>query len=377
MQVTEDLRIAVAQQREAVGRLSNALLGYRQAGASLERTAFEFDQPDGPAAGYLQTSATVGDIIAAACEADPQDGDAMTRLIAAVTVDAKVAEQAALLAMMVEPLDPDGQAVLPGLTEDQIADLGESLAEAAGPLLDEIERADGSGEAQAGEPPPDPPFEDYVKDILDEASGDIIGTASAAVPFAHQVHSLLAGGALARGPSVLDDAVRGLRRGWHALRRLALRAWQWLLRKLGVVGTEAAQVGNELASEGHDLISSLTNTLASAVLGRVLDSAWVITKGNSILGSVLPPDQDRALAACPDVVAHLAKRQRPVPLLNKTLPLLSTLHVPGLVAGALGAAVLLTYSTWNAHDHIDSPRFPGLRLPGNPGLLRAVEAALP
>jgi hypothetical protein len=377
MQTTDGLRNAVAEQREAVSLLSDALLRYQQAGASLEGTAFELDLADGPADRYLQTSARVGDILIAACQADPEDGDAMARLIAAVTVDAKVAEQAALLAMMVEPLVPDGQAMLPELAADQIADLGESLAEAAGPLLDEIERGDTSGGADAGEPPPDPPFEDYVKEILEKASGDIIGTASAAVPFAHQVQSLLGQGAIAMGPALLDRALHGLKVGWHALRRLALRAWQWLLNKLGVVGTGAGQIGNELAGEGHDLISRLTNILASAVLGGILNSTWVIDDGNRSLAGASQADQDRALAACPDVVAHLAKRQRPVPLLNKTLSLLSTLHAPGLVAGALGAAVLLIYSSWNAHDHIDSPKLPRVRIPGNPGLLQAVRAALP
>jgi hypothetical protein len=138
---------AVAQQRSAVSDLSEALGRYRQAGTSVEEAAVALDADGGPADRYLQASGNVAAIIAAALDSDPDDGDAARRLMAAVTVDAKVAEQAALLAMMLEPPNPDGTAVLRDLTEDEIADLGEQLVEFTEPLLAEIE---GPGEDEPG-----------------------------------------------------------------------------------------------------------------------------------------------------------------------------------------------------------------------------------
>ncbi|MGI9006705.1 MAG: DUF2254 family protein, partial [Streptosporangiaceae bacterium] len=61
-------------------------------------------------------------------------------------------------------------------------------------------------------------------------------------------------------------------------------------------------------------------------------------------------------------------------LLIKTLPVISTCHAP-VGAAAVAALPLLILSAWNARDHIDSPRLAGVRLPGNPGLLRAVRSA--
>ena len=49
------------------------------------------DADDGPADTYLQASEKVGTIIGEVLDAFPDDGDAVRRLMAAVTIDAKVA----------------------------------------------------------------------------------------------------------------------------------------------------------------------------------------------------------------------------------------------------------------------------------------------
>ena len=149
MDTTQPLRDAVAEQRLAVRALSEALGRYRQADTSVQGAADELDAVGGPADRYLQASETVAAIIGVALDVSPDDGDAAGRLMAAVTVDAKVAEQAALLAMMLESPNPDGTAVLRGLTEGEIADLGEQLDQFAEPLLGEIEH--GLGEDEPGE----------------------------------------------------------------------------------------------------------------------------------------------------------------------------------------------------------------------------------
>jgi hypothetical protein len=381
METTGELLLAVVELREAVIVLSEALGEYRQPGASLEGTAFRFDRPDGPADLYLAASAHVAELIGAALEQNAEDADAMTRLIAAVTVDSMVAEQASLLAMMVEPAAPDGTAVIPELSPAEVQDLGEPLAQSALPVLDEIAGGDGQASATSPGVPPATSstgrtFEWYVEQILERAAEDIIGTAGAAVPFAHQVQSLLAAGGTVAGQSLFDAALKGLKLGWHALRRLAARAWKWVMRKLGVVANDVSQIGKALAHERSDVVSHFINSGAARLLGKMLDSKQVVDDAEDLLRPVSAQRQKRALDACPDVVEHMAERQRYVTRLNKTLPLLSTLHVPGLVIGALGAAILLTYSIWDAHDHIDAPWLSGIRIPGNPGLLQVVRATI-
>ena len=453
MRTTPELRNAVEEQRSAVGELSEALAQYRQAGTSVQEAANALDADDGPADRYLRASGEVGRIIGEALDASPHDGDAADRLILAVTVDAKVAEQAALLATMLEPPDPDDTAVLRELTGDETADLGENLAEFAGPLLDDIGREDEPG-GEVGTPPPGPetpspgdhemtdapeaharplqagagydgagaagqvsaawpgpvtlrpglaggaagsgrvitPFaqdilrqwaaaqvlldpgaggtgpvtiEPSVRKILDRGAETMVGTAGACVPFAHLVQGHLIHGFATETP--LGAALDVLRKGWHALRRLALRAWQTLMDKLGRWAAPAERAGAWLNDRTHHIVHDLIVDGVRDLLGGLLDAPQVVDDGDELLAA-----RPAALAACGSVVEHHRRQQRFIRRLNKTLPVIFTCHA---LAGAAAAAALLIISVWTAHDHIDSPQLRDTRFPGNPGLLQAIRDA--
>jgi hypothetical protein len=204
--------------------------------------------------------------------------------------------------------------------------------------------------------------EPSVREILHRGAEDMVKTAGAAVPFAHLVQGLLVGGFTASVP--LETALAGLRRGWHALRRLALRAWQKLMDKLGRWAASAEQVGAWLSDRARDIVHDLIIDGVGRLLGWLLDAQQVVDDGNALLAA-----KPTALDACEPVVEHHDKQRRVVHLLNKTLPVVFTCHAP---AGAAAAAILLIISAWSAHDHIDSPQLRNVRFPGNPGLLRAI-----
>jgi hypothetical protein len=85
---------------------------------------------------------------------------------------------------------------------------------------------------------------------------------------------------------------------------------------------------------------------------------------------------DAAIRACQDLDHHHERRRWALPWLNKALPACASIHYAGFALQAVAAAVLLTYSTWLVHDHLDSQVAPSLRLPRNPGLLTDIKAAI-
>ena len=385
--------------------------------------------------------------------------------MAAITIDAKVAEQAALLAMMLEPPYQDETALLRDLTEGEIADLGEGLVHFARPLLHEIETGEtgeaGGQEVVGSEPPwwgpgggealgpfdpvvqptwmepgiggpwnvglpvePGPvmggpgaeggqaaargtsgvlgrimgrgatPWIDRearrlgwvrvevvpqpgavsikpsVDEILHKGTADMLGTAGAALPLAHHVQQLLGTHDLAiNAPALLGEALAGSRKLWDNLRRVAARAWQDLLTKLSRWTTQIDQVGGWFAEQGQRVVDWLGTHGVNWLLWRMLNGREVVALGDEAL--IGTPD---ALGECDPVVKHHAKQRRYVPLLNKALPVLITWNAP---AGASAAAILLIFSIWTAHDHIDSPLLQGVRIPGNPGLLTALGTSWP
>jgi hypothetical protein len=453
MRTNRDLSNAVEEQRHAVAELSEALARYRRGGTSVQEPASALDADGGPVDRYVRASGEVGRIIGEALDASPDDDDAADRLLLAVTVDAKVAEQAALLATMLEPPDPDDAAVLRELTADETDDLGENLAEFAGPLLDEIGREDEPG-GEVGAPPTGPErpspgdyettdspeaharplqagaeygeadaagevsapwpgrmtlrpglaggaassgrvittfaqdilgqwgaaparpdagaggrgpvtIEPSVRKILDRGAETMVGTAGACVPFAQLVQGHLINGFAIETP--LGAALGFLRKGWHALRRLAVRAWQTLMDKLGRWAAPAQQAGAWLNDRIQDFVHDLIVHGVRNVLAGLLDAPQVVDDGDALLAA-----RPAALSACGSVVEHHHQQQRFIRLLNKTLPVIFTCHA---LAGAGAAAALLIFSVWTAHDHIDSPHLRDIRFPGNPGLLQAIRDA--
>jgi hypothetical protein len=471
MQLTPELTAAVESQRRVVEELSEVLGRYRQEGQSVEEANGLLDY--GLAERYLTASKIVGVFIRAGLEQDPDDRDAAQRLLAAITIDAKVAEQAALLSMIHEPLDPEAKLALQELAGSELVvlDLGEELAEFAAPLLDEIASESGGeepsqegggsgggpapgdpgsatgvrlgkwpeieeasqqtveagGEVEAGSwafgmpspglvmsnpdlpgslasgssattafsrgifgrkgvgavltsaagvvvpgtpvggPVPAPPtIRPFVENIVGLGAKDIWGTAGAAVPFVgHLLAQPWHAGLAAVSHSQLDAALH-IRRFWHALRRLTLKACREVMDKLGSWSSLIDSAGGWVSAQVPAIFNSLAGHGIADLLWRVLDGDRVVAAGDGRL-AVAPGN----IKFCQQVVDHHAKQRRIVWLVNKALPVLVGCHV---VAGASVAAVLLILSVWMAHDHIDSPVLRTIRIPGNHGLLTAIGA---
>ena len=372
--------------------LSRALGRYRLSGDSVDDTEVE-EYPevglDAAANRYEQASLEVAGIIigqlAAAGDQDTPrlDDDATTKLAASIAIDAKVAEQAALL------LEIQEQRILASqpprrLAGAEIDDLGEDLATAAQELIAELgQRGNGpltpESPGPAGNPGPGPAgrtIEPYVLNILDLAGGDFLDTLSALVSWERRVCDLITeiGGTAA---AWFTAALPQLAERWSALRKLLARAWRLVLAKVSVLaGQHAHELLAVLGDNPFTLMRHMKDRAAGAVLGEVLNTSKVIRIADSYLSNASDNAANTALRECRRVVDHHERRRKAVPWLNRALPACVLVHLSGFPLKTVAGVTLLIYSVWLAHDHLDSPVLENLRMPKNPGLLKVVEAAV-
>lgn len=113
-------------------------------------------------------------------------------------------------------------------------------------------------------------IEPSVGKILGQGAETMVGTPGACVPFAHLVQGHLIHGLATDTP--LGAALGGLRKGWHALRRLALRAWQALMGKLGWWAAPAERAGGWLKDRTHHIVHDLIVDGVRNLLGGLLDA---------------------------------------------------------------------------------------------------------
>lgn len=429
METTDDLVAAVRLQREAVNRLGSLLHQYRHQGANTDSQNAVEEFGDS----YLHASAEVGGILMGALDDSPEDSDAARRLMAALTVDAKVVEQAALLSMMREPFDPE--IAVRDLTTEEILDLGQELPAFAEPLLDEI--LGGGGPAEDGgtgsEPGPGPSDSDgpgmlgldgliaqrladpqwwdadstltdlvlshlgadgigkletrlielieakhtptgsmitpYVETILNVAAKDMVATAGAV---ALPLAHVLAGAVL-HGVGSIARSDELLRRGLEPLHRIVMA-----LRRLAHKAWRAVMQKLARWSTQIDAATMWLGDRAHEIVDKLSELSINSLLWRGLACDVVVIEGDGVLSAaperlakCPEVVKHHAKQRKLVGLLNKGLPVIITGHPP---AGAATATVALAVSVWSAHDHTDSPLLRPVRIPGNPGLLQAIGA---
>ncbi|GEM_PF-5612746 len=369
----DELEGAVTAVSDALNRYRDGDVTVAEAEAQMESAAERYDRASAEAARII-----IGQLAAESDGTLVFDDDAVSKLAVAITIDAKVAEQAALLLEM-EPQYLD-QGRVRGLGQAARDDLGPDVRAECGPLIADLGRAaDAGGQPQPGSPCPGAPgltITRYVEQILDHASDDMVCTLSKLMSWEQQTLALIRRIGDAAGPW-LQDVLPRLGPGWSALRHLLARAWRQVIHKVAcLVGRHGSKLLEELGADPFDLLDRAVRQGRMAVLAGLLDTAAVIRETDALLGPAGPQKAAAALRRCDTVLRHYDKRRRAVPMLNKALPACSLVSLSGFPLKTVAGVTLLLYSLWMAHDHLDSPRLESLRLPRNPGLRRAVEEAL-
>ena len=375
MELTAEFNAAIEAHQVSVGRLTDVLAGYREAGRSLEELGRQVAEVIDA---YALTSRELREAISVRLGENPLDDDARTRLADALAIDAKASEQLALLQAIQEPPRSGGAGTTRALSNAEAADLGDDLATAAQGIFADLRngnRVPIVGRHPAGGSPSVRP---YVKRMLDESGKDMIKTLASAVPFAQELAGVLAGAGERAG--LWDEkSLKWLERAARWLDRARLKLWEEVIAKIRLLlGEDTLAAATEIG-DPNNLLDELAGNGASRALVRLLkvDSPvrradWAISKHPSSAG--------RAMDACTDVEEHHQRRRRAMPWANRALAAggkLSLLHGgAGVGVGALAGGALLMYSFWNAHDHVDSPVVGRVRIPGNPGILSSVNTAL-
>ena len=178
MEMTDELDQAITRQEAAVTEVSELLVQYRQAGNSLEQLGFQLEQAGDR---YVQTSLVVTRLIVTHLQEHPDDDDARTRLAASAAIDAKTAEQTALLSQIQEPVEPGPTPQTRQLEQAEKQDLGDTLEQDSRPMIDELR----NGNKASGPPAPQGPqtkkrsVKPSVDDMLDRAGSDCSALSSA------------------------------------------------------------------------------------------------------------------------------------------------------------------------------------------------------
>jgi len=386
MQMTDELSSAIDQHQRAVGALSEALDLYRAGGSELTEEA-EPEPLDPAAQAYELTSMTVAGLIIEHLVVNSGDDDhiaqfdddATTRLTALIAIDAEISKQAALLTELRTPQVPGASMETGQLTRSELADLGLGLAEASESMFEELRRGNEMSMQPAAPATPGPgsadqAVEHYIHAILDRAGDDIAGTLVGAWSWKARVLATLA-----ELPHQVEgwpqEALSQLGRGVWVLRRLLARAWRQVLLKVSaLVGQNATNVAETILEYFEPLCEAAKHG-AGGTLGMILQAQKVVDQGEALVLQY-PNRANAAILACRRVNDHHRQRRRAVPALNRTLPACRMVHVGGLALEAVAATVLLIYSVWLAHDHLDSPLLESVRSPKNPGLLAEIRLAM-
>jgi hypothetical protein len=375
MQLTAEFNAAIEAHQVSVGRLTDVLAGYREAGHSLEELGRQVAEVIDA---YTLTSRGLREAISGRLNENPLDDDARTRLADALAIDTKASEQLALLQAIQEPPRPGGAGATRALSNAEAADLGDDLDTAAQGIFADLRNGNRVPTVGRHLASGSPSVRPYVKRMLDESGKDMIKTLASAVPFAHELAGVLAGAGERAG--LWDEkSLKRLERAARWLDRARLKLWGEVIAKIRLLlGRDTLAAATEIG-DPSDLLDELAGNGASRALVRLLKvespvrrADWAISKHPSLAG--------RAVDACEDVEEHHQRRRRAMPWANRALAAggkLSLLHGgAGVGVGALAGGALLMYSFWNAHDHVDSPVAGQVRIPGNPGILSSVNTAL-
>jgi hypothetical protein len=375
MRQTQELGNAISQHEGAINSLDAALTAYRngadnrgQAEQALNAAAQVYERSSALVAANIIEYLPSGDTT--------QDGrllldeDASLRLAAAIAIDAEVASQAALLIQLQEPQElqeSDTGQPLRSLTALELVSLGDDLVPACQELFRELR----------GETSPAPSGSSvatHAHRILGRAGDDVVDTLHAMVSGEHELGHLAT--QLAEG---LNDWVGGMlpqvSQALSALRRLLVGAWRAAVFKIqALVGEHGREVLSALG-DVFDWLPKAIRSGAALALGWALQADDVVAAVKKLVGA----EQSKfavAIAACEVVDAHHEKRCRAVRKLNRALPMLAPFHAGGVPLQPIAGVAVLIYSTWLAHDHLDSRVLPGIRLPKNPGLLTKISEAV-
>lgn len=391
MQMTEEISLAIDRHQTAVGALSAAMGPYREGGASLVADSEPELRLDAARQEYELSSLGITGLLleqlAVLPEGDGEldsdgeriigllDDDVTTRLTVLIEIDAKIAEQASVLTEVQTPEAATSVPETRPLTEPELADLGPAIADSCEPMFSELRRDEETDPPHQQPPAPDSPdVEEYFDAILNRAGGDITGTITSSLSWVNRITAVLANPSGSFAAWSKDALAQGI----AALRRLLIGSWRQVLHKVSLlVGQHAVQAGQVGVAilKRFDVIRNVASRGTGHILGKVLRADEVIDQAQALV-DVDPARAGAAIAGCQKVDKHHQKRRRAVPVLNKALPACRLIPAHGSALEAVAAATLLIYSIWLAHDHVDSPVMASLRLPKNPGLLAAVQAAV-
>jgi hypothetical protein len=395
VEITEDISAAISQHEEAVNAVSEALGPYRRDSAAPADDADAEGQLDRAREQYERSSLLLSGLIVQRlivvpedAQRDPEverniglfDDDATTRLPILINIDARIAEQAGSLAeAQTRAVGADESYPRP-LTPPELADIGPPLAAVCEPIFSELRQPE-----EPDEPPPTPPkaaggeddnpdVKEYFDAILNLAGSDIFGTIASSLSWLNRIGDVLADPT----SSFVTWSKDALKQGFSALNKLFSGAWRQVLSKVVVLaGAHVAQVGQLGAGILHHFKE--LREIAGRPTGWLLGGALRITEVREEAQDLVNQNPDRsgaAIKACQRVKNHHGKRRKPVPWLNKALPMCRAIPAHGVALEAVAAATLVIYSIWLVHDHLDSPVLAGLRLPKNPGMLTNIEAAV-
>ena len=385
--VPEALHRVFGDLRGAVGAVSEVLDAYREPQAEGTRDlGWRLEEATERYAG-----ATEGCLEVLRARLDGEEravGVVVDQLLAVASVDATIAVQAGLLAALREPVDPRPEAPTGPLDDDERGALGPRLVEQVEPLLAELDGDDGSqhdAPGAEGNGPPSPPgspalpaelksrVDELFDRVLTTAAGDLVATGAHCVPFGAGLVSQLVRLDFPDLTGLLDT----LQAGFHALRRLFVRALGWIAGKLHAI-FDTCLPGDGGLSSVLEAVGSWLDGHVGDWVAAALDGALQVAKPRSEARACLArdPDPRAALRAAGKVVEHFERRRRLVPLANRALALTTGLNLAGVPVTPAVGALLVAYSVLNAHDHTDSPVL-GVHIPGNTGLRQALCEANP
>jgi hypothetical protein len=388
VEITLEYQDAVGRHQESIVRIGSLLQQYRD-DTNLSRDGAPETELDTAAEQYERTSVEVAGLIteqlvvALNVPADQADGgtdvqvddDAADRMTALIEVDAAILSYTTTITALRDP-DGDGNALRTGaLNEEELAALApEGLAQSCAPAFAVLrDGIDAAPPPVAGAADIEPfKVKPYFDEILSRTSADILRTVASGIAWEAAIaHALL--------HRIADLGTRlpaPARHGWTALRRLLGRAWRQGLSKIAtLVGPDAAQFGHYVAN----IVNGVVPDIEGWGIGRALRTVLQIDepqKDAQELVDGMPGRVVQVREACDKVKAHHFDRRKPVRGFTIALGGCKFIPVAGLQVQIVATALLLIYEVWLAHDYLDSPMLPNLRLPRNSGLLTAVQGAV-
>ena len=380
MQEGPELQAAIGQFEGAVHRLGEALHQLREGDQRTVGVAALGDDLEAAGDSYLDVSERIGAGILAGLDESSTDPEGVARMAAAIGMDLKVAEQLVAHAGPEPDESLDEETAGPESYLPALGDPGSFPIEATGDLRDlagpalaaltgtddaalaGLPRVGSGGPSVTGQSDAAPTVAKAIDKILADAGATLGQTfASVTWPDATVVPQLAERFLGGRAAEAAERVVGQLRRLWRRLSKLAVKALAAAVRKIeSIIGPKLA--GQALA-RARDWITDQWARLtggnpAGRMLGLVLGRDELAETCAARLSAAEPAKARAAITACEKLAASHDARLGWVRFGNNALSLAGStaiLKVAGgdaLIAGV--GIILMAYTAWLAHDHLDS-----------------------